>query len=902
MRGRSVYSAVLASAVLLLALGMAQASDGIDMSSAPQVAEALVPPAAGTDPSSLIRESQSMSGQASRVRPGAQTFEFQAEVNRLMDILINSLYSNKDIFLRELISNASDALDKIRFLYLTDKEVLGEGDNAKLEIQISLDKANRVLMLRDRGVGMTKQDLIKNLGTIAKSGTSAFLETMQQGGDVNLIGQFGVGFYSVYLVADWVEVVTKHNDDEQYVWSSSASGGFSIAKDTEGEPLGRGTLIKLHLKPEAMEYAEESKLRELVGRYSEFINFPIYMLTEKEVEVPVEEEPEAAEEPAKEEGKEEGGSDVDDAEDEDDEEDDDDDDDSSGTAGPTGEPPAMGATHPTAGPTGIHLPSARPPHQRLVSADAPKKTRKVKRNEWDLLNDAKAIWLRSPKDVSKEDYHKFYKAVSKDVGGDPLGWVHFKAEGDVEFKTVIFVPKTAPHDFYDKYYDKGAKGALKLYVRRVFITDDAEELVPRWLGFLRGLVDSDTLPLNVSREVMQQHAALKTIRKKLVRKVLDLIKSWADDEAKCRKAEKDKEEGKEADADEEVPTGRACELYGDFWMQYGKAMKLGVIEDITNRGRLAKLLRFYTSKSPSTHTSLDEYVARMKPGQKDIYYLAGSSKEEIEKSPFLEQLLRKGYEVIYFTDVLDEYVMQHMVDYEDKKFANASKEDLKMADKDEVEKKKDKELREEFKKLTSWWKTVLGSAVSSVKVSSRLSTTPCVVVAGKYGQSANMERIMRAQAFNDPSRAMMGGSQKVLEINPRHPLIRALKDKHEEAGADDEEVVGLASLLYQASLLESGFMLDQPKMFNSRVQGLVGARLGLAPDAKVELDDEAEAAPGGEEAKEEAAAAESEDGEEEEAAPEDTAEAAAPAVESQPAAQEAGAVEDADKAPAKDEL
>ncbi|GFH24560.1 heat shock protein 90B, partial [Haematococcus lacustris] len=664
MRGRSVYSAVLASAVLLLALGMAQASDGIDMSSAPQVAEALVPPAAGTDPSSLIRESQSMSGQASRVRPGAQTFEFQAEVNRLMDILINSLYSNKDIFLRELISNASDALDKIRFLSLTDKEVLGEGDNAKLEIQISLDKANRVLMLRDRGVGMTKQDLIKNLGTIAKSGTSAFLETMQQGGDVNLIGQFGVGFYSVYLVADWVEVVTKHNDDEQYVWSSSASGGFSIAKDTEGEPLGRGTLIKLHLKPEAMEYAEESKLREL------------------------------------------------------------------------------------------------PPYQRLVSADAPKKTRKVKRNEWDLLNDAKAIWLRSPKDVSKEDYHKFYKAVSKDVGGDPLGWVHFKAEGDVEFKTVIFVPKTAPHDFYDKYYDKGAKGALKLYVRRVFITDDAEELVPRWLGFLRGLVDSDTLPLNVSREVMQQHAALKTIRKKLVRKVLDLIKSWADDEAKCRKAEKDKEEGKEADADEEVPTGRACELYGDFWMQYGKAMKLGVIEDITNRGRLAKLLRFYTSKSPSTHTSLDEYVARMKPGQKDIYYLAGSSKEEIEKSPFLEQLLRKGYEVIYFTDVLDEYVMQHMVDYEDKKFANASKEDLKMADKDEVEKKKDKELREEFKKLTSWWKTVLGSAVSSVKVSSRLSTTPCVVVAGKYGQSANMERIMRAQVeLDDEAEAAPEGEE-----------------------------------------------------------------------------------------------------------------------------------------------
>eukprot|EP00197_Chlamydomonas_leiostraca_P012972 CAMPEP_0202865410 /NCGR_PEP_ID=MMETSP1391-20130828/5942_1 /ASSEMBLY_ACC=CAM_ASM_000867 /TAXON_ID=1034604 /ORGANISM="Chlamydomonas leiostraca, Strain SAG 11-49" /LENGTH=829 /DNA_ID=CAMNT_0049545253 /DNA_START=106 /DNA_END=2595 /DNA_ORIENTATION=+ len=805
---RSTTLVACIALVALLALPACRAGETVDMSATPKVAEPKVGAATGTDASSIEREKESISA-TRRVRAGSESFAFQAEVNRMMDIIIHSLYSNKDIFLRELISNASDALDKIRFLSLTDKSVLGEGDTANLEIQISLDKENKILTIRDRGIGMTKDDLIKNLGTIAKSGTSAFLEQMQKGGDINLIGQFGVGFYSVYLVADWVEVISKHNDDKQWVWSSGVDGGFTMAEDTEGEPLGRGTMVRLHLKPEALEYSEESKLRDLVGKYSEFINFPIYMETEKEVEVPIEEEGDAKEE-AKEEAdtkedkeeEKEGDDGVDDAEDDDDEEEE--------------------------------------------GKEEAKKTRKEKRKEWDLLNDSKAIWLRAPKDVSEEEYKKFYKAVSKDYG-ESLGHVHFKAEGDVEFKAVLFVPKTVPYEFYDKYYEKGSKGALKLYVRRVFITDDADELLPRWLGFLRGIVDSDTLPLNVSREMLQQHAALKTIKKKIIRKVLDLIKKWADDEAKCRKAEEDKkkaEEGKEEEAKEEadadIPTGEACTAYETFWSQYGRAMKLGMIEDATNRGRLTKLLRFHTSKSPEKLTSLDEYIARMKDGQKDIYYLAGATKEEIAKSPFVEQLLRKGYEVIYYTDVLDEYVMQHVLDYDDKKFANVAKEDLKLADKDEKERKRDKELKDEFKDLTKWWKKLLGDQVTGVKVSARLATTPCVVVAGKYGQSANMERIMRAQAFQDPNRAGMHRSQKVFEINPRHPVIRGLKDKVNALGEDAEEVTALGKLLYESAMLESGFILEDPKEFTRRVQGLVRSSLGVASDAEVEAEVEAD--------------------------------------------------------------
>jgi heat shock protein beta len=741
-----------------------------------------------------------------KVRAGSQEYTFQAEVNRLMDILVNSLYSNKDVFLRELISNACDAMDKIRFLSLTDKNVLGEGDTAKLEIRISLDKENNMLYIQDRGIGMTKDDLIKNLGTIAKSGTSAFLEQAQKGGDVNLIGQFGVGFYSVYLVSDWVEVVSKHNDDKQYIWSSSADGSFTIVEDSENEPLGRGTLIKIHLKPEALEYIEESKLKELVTRYSEFMNFPIYIQTLKEVDVPVEDDNEDED---SEEDKADGDVDEDGV--------DDDEDDSSD------------------------------------SEDKKAETRKEKQLVWDLVNDNKAIWLRKPGDVTKEEYDKFYKAVSKNFD-EPLTFSHFKAEGDVEFKAVLFIPTTAPFDFYDKYYDRRSTPSIKLYVRRVFISDDVAELLPKYLSFVRGIVDSDTLPLQVSREQLQQHDSLKTIKKKLVRKLLDIIKKMADDELKCKEQDESDKELEERDqvSDDD------CKKFATFWKQFGRAIKLGIIEDTTNRNRLAKLLRFKTSKSGDELISLDDYISNMKEGQKEIYFLGGQSEKEIASSPYVERLLKKDYEVIYFTDVLDEYVMQHMTEYDDKKFSDASKDELKMRDQDEKESKRDKALKDEFKDFTKWWKKTVGEdKIANVKVSSRLLTTPCIVVAGKYGQSANMERITKAQAFQDPSRASFMRSQRVLEINPRHPLIKGLKDKVTVDEADPTSV-SLAKLIFETAMIESGFQVEDTKSFSDRVYELAKDGLGLTGSLKDIEEDAADSEEMAEDADEDSAEAKEE--------------------------------------------
>ncbi|MEW5297802.1 MAG: hypothetical protein WDW36_000986 [Sanguina aurantia] len=780
MKGRRFFLTICVFALAFnipAAFGDLDAS--VDMTHMPKVDNAM----SGSVPSGTDAAS------ARGVRAGGQEYAFQAEVSRLMDILINSLYSNKDVFLREIISNAADALDKIRFLSLTDKSMLGEGETSKLEIKISLDKEKRILLIRDRGVGMTKDELIKNLGTIAKSGTSAFLENMQKGGDVNLIGQFGVGFYSVYLVADYVEVVSKNNDDDkQYIWSSTADGSFSISEDTENEPLGRGTLIKLHLKEEAQEYAQEAKLKELVTKYSEFTNFPIYLLTEKEVDVPIEDAETKDEE-----------ADVAAAGEDDSEED-----------GVDDESEEEGADE----------------------EKAPA-TRKEKRPDWELLNDNKAIWLRKPSEVTEEEYTKFYKAVSKDYA-EPLTHVHFRAEGDVEFRSILYIPKNSPYEFYDKYYEKSQHG-LKLYVRRVFISDDMTELIPRYLSFVRGIVDSDSLPLNVSREMLQQEAALKTIKKKIVRKVLDLIRKMADNEKKCKDADE------AGDEEAERPGPEECSAYGAFWGQFGRALKLGIIEDTTNRVRLAKLLRFHSSRSGDQLRTLDEYVAGMKEGQKSIYWVAGSSKEDVAASPFVEVLLRKGYEVIYFTDVLDEYVMGHLLEFDDKKFANASKEDLKLSDKDEKEVKKDKAAKEAFRELTKWWTKTLGDKVTAVKVSKRLTTTPVVVVTDKYGQSANMERIMKAQAFQDPSKAAMSRSKKALEINPRHPLIVALRERV-AADPDDATTAVLATIIFETALLEGGFTPDDPKSFSKRLYSVVGEKLGTTSMEVQEEEEQAESA------------------------------------------------------------
>nr|AMM72795.1 HSP90 [Populus alba x Populus glandulosa] len=788
MRKWTVPSALLLLCILSLISDQGQklhakAEDDPDsLVDPPKVEEKLgaVPNGLSTDSDVVKRESESISKRT--LRNTAEKFEFQAEVSRLMDIIINSLYSNKDIFLRELISNASDALDKIRFLSLTDKEVLGEGDDAKLDIQIKLDKEKKILSIRDRGIGMTKEDLIKNLGTIAKSGTSAFVEKMQTSGDLNLIGQFGVGFYSVYLVADYVEVISKHNEDKQYVWESKADGAFAISEDTWNEPLGRGTEIRLHLREEAGEYLEESKLKDLVKKYSEFINFPIYLWASKEVDVdvPADEDESGDEDETTAESSSSDDGDSEKSEDED-------------------------------------------------AEDKPK-TKKIKETtyEWELLNDVKAIWLRNPKEVTEEEYTKFYHSLAKDLGDEkPLAWSHFTAEGDVEFKAVLFVPPKAPHDLYESYYNTN-KANLKLYVRRVFISDEFDELLPKYLNFLMGLVDSDTLPLNVSREMLQQHSSLKTIKKKLIRKALDMIRKIADedpDEAN----DKDKKDVENSSDDEKKGQ------YAKFWNEFGKSIKLGIIEDSVNRNRLAKLLRFETTKSDGKLTSLDQYISRMKSGQKDIFYITGPNKEQVEKSPFLERLKKKGYEVIYFTDPVDEYLMQYLMDYEDQKFQNVSKEGLKLG-KDS----KAKELKESFKELTKWWKGALASEnVDDVKISNRLADTPCVVVTSKYGWSANMERIMQAQTLSDANKQAYMRGKRVLEINPRHPIIKELRERVVK-DPEDGSVKQTAHLMYQTALMESGFILNDPKDFASRIYSSVKSSLSISPDAIIEEEDDVE--------------------------------------------------------------
>jgi len=643
-------------------------------------------------------------------------------------------------------------------------------------VQITLDKAAGLLTIRDRGIGMTKAQLVENLGTIAKSGTSAFLESMQKGGDLNLIGQFGVGFYSVYLVADSVEVHSKHNDDtQQWVWSSRADGSFTVAAD-EGEPLGRGTLIRLHLKEDAQEYVDTTKLKQLATKYSEFMNFPIYLQTEKEVERPVE----ADSAPPAEDGEV--------ADDED---------------GETG------------------------------AAAGGKRTVKELVKEWELINDNKALWLRPVSDVTDEEYTAFYKSLTKDYE-EPMAHTHFRAEGDVEFKSILFVPKRAEPGLFENYYNRPS--GLKLYVRRVFISDEFNELLPKYLSFMKGIVDSDTLPLNVNRETLQQHSSLKTIKKKLVRKALDLLRKLADDGAAKGAEESGDDDGAAADSPPAATPTSSAE-YDTFWKNFGKALKLGIIEDVSNRVRLAKLLRFSSSQSGGNLTSLEAYVSRMQPWQKHIYYLTGDSQEALEQSPFLERLLAKGVEVIFFTDPIDEYVMQQLTEFEDHPFQSASKEDMKLGDADDVDaKQQEKALKQRFKPLTTWWKQLLPAAdVEAVRVSSRLSTTPCVVVSSKYGWSANMERIMKAQALGDDSRASYMRGKKILEINPQHITIRQLAAAV-AADPQDSDANRVATLLWETALLESGYSLDNTKAFAQRVADLVSGALKVDQAALDKLD------------------------------------------------------------------
>jgi len=683
-----------------------------------------------------------------------EQFTFKAEINELMNMIIHNFYSNKDIFLRELISNASDAINKLKHSSLQNKELLG--DCYDFLIRLKVDKESNQLVIEDTGIGMDRDDLINNLGTIAKSGTKEFMKKISGSDDKssssNLIGQFGVGFYSAYLVANTVRVITrKAGTNEIFQWESSANGSYTLEQlDSTQSDIVRGTRIYLNINSDLVEYLETSKITEIIKKHSSYITYPILLHTLKSREVPDDsdfvneevpseqtdleskqveqseqsEQSEQIESESKQELK------VEDVSDEEDNE---------------------------------NTENKTEPKQRMKT---------IQEESWDKIN-SEPIWTKPSNEITSEEYESFYKNLSGDWDKYSI-FKHFKTEGNIEFSSILFIPTRAPHDLFEKKQ----RNNVKLYVKKVLITDDCKDLCPDWLNFVSGIVDSSDLPLNASRELLQQSKIIKQISKQLVKKSIEMIEDLAQDESK----------------------------YKTFYENFNKNIKLGIHEEASQREKLVEFLRFNTSKGENV--SLAQYKERMGESQPGIYFITGDSIRNLENSPFVDKLKKRDWEVIYMADPIDEYIVQHLSKYHDTKLINISKDELEIPeDNVQDEDSRSKPDPEQTTKLCEKIKSILGDKVDQVKVSSKIESQPAIIT-NPMGMSANMERILKAQALSNSNTMMMSMfSKRTMEINPSHPIMLKLSNYVDDS-TQSESFEKLVDVIYDSALLSSGYQLD----------------------------------------------------------------------------------------------
>ena len=621
-----------------------------------------------------------------------KTHSFQTEISQLLDLMINSLYSQKEIFIRELISNSSDAIDKRRFEALTDAALLS--DDEELAVTITTDADAKTLTISDNGIGMTEAEVIENIGTIARSGTKKFMEALKsnddKGDDVSLIGQFGVGFYSVFMVADKVTLTTRKAGTDQAVqWESDGKGEFTL---TETDKDSAGTSITLHLREDESEYLDDFRVKHIINKYSEHISLPIKMLGS----VPLDEE---------------------------------------------GNP--------------------------QEGAEA----------ELETVNTGTALWARSKSEIRDEEYQNFYQSLSYDMQ-PPLSTLHHKVEGNLEYTSLLFIPKKAPFDLWNREKRKG----IKLYVRRIFIMDEAEHLMPNYLRFVKGVIDSADLPLNVSREILQSDRDIQKIKARAVKRVLDELKRIAKDEP---------------------------ETYQEFWNEFGQVIKEGIVEDVANKDNIISLLRFASTDSDSDAqtTSLDQYVERMSDDQDAIYFITGENYKAVKGSPHLEVFNKKGIEVLLLTDPVDEWLVDSLSEHNEKPLKSVTKGDLELSD---DEKKEQEEQKEELSSVTEKLQEVLTESVKEVRLTNRLTESPACLVADENDPGANLERIMKSMGQDAPT------SKPILEINPDHALIKQLD-------ADNAQFNDWAQVLFDQAALSEGAQIKDPANYVKLVNKLLVA-------------------------------------------------------------------------------